>query len=215
MDPKPTTWAYVRAALLFVVVLVHGIRVAPLPQVVKPEELKDPVAKEEVRRWTERLAALGYTIGPEELGERVVSVTGVIGRAHRSLTKPFEPFFRWTGTNQGWALFANPDTHPSRLRVDGVRDGVREVLFLADDDEHAWLEPVLTQRRIRPLHDAKGARRKPTGSYRRFANWVWVQAKADYPDLDGIELVLIETHSALPGQRHSPDRVRHTVKVPK
>ena len=143
-ETTPTPWAKVRAAMLGVVGLVHGVRAAPLPHVVRPSELKDPVAQEEVARWTERLGSLGYVISEQELGEKVVWITGIIGGAHQASTAPFRPLFKWTGTNQGWALFANPDTHPSRLRVDGLTDQGRVVLYLADDPEHAWLAPSST-----------------------------------------------------------------------
>jgi len=213
----PSAWAHWRAIILGFVVLVHGIRVAPLPHKVHAHELKDPVAKEEVARWSERLTSLGYTIGPKELGERVVEVTDGISSTHRGLTAPFRPWFRWTGTGQGWALFANPDTHPSRLRIDGVGPDGKRVLFQSGDPEHAWLLPYLKHRRLRPIFDAAAVRRRPSASYRRLVDWIWTRAQVDHPDLIRIEAVLLATHPALPDSGKTPRRphVRHTTKVPK
>jgi hypothetical protein len=217
-DPDaPSRRAQLRAAALALVVLVHGIQVAPLPHQVHASELKDPVAREEVGRWSERLTALGYTIGPDELGERVVEVTERISAVHRGLTRPFRPWFLWTGTNQGWALFANPDTHPSRLRIDGIGPDGRVVLFLSGDPEHDELLRYMKHRRLRPVFDAAGVRRRPNGAYRRLFEWLWTRVSADHPELTGMEVVLLETHPVLPGsgKKERPPKVRHTTKVPR
>lgn len=217
-DETRPAWAHVRAAILAVVVLVHGIKVAPLPHKVHPHELKDPVAKEEVARWSERLSSLGYTIEPDELGERVVDVTDGISRVHRGLTAPFRPIMRWTGTNQGWALFANPDTHPSRFRIDGIdAAGERRILFQNGDPEHTWMLPQLKHRRIRPIFDAAPVRRRPNAPYRRLGAWLWERAQEDHPDLVAIELVMLETHPVPPGSKKKArkPKARHKTKVPK
>jgi hypothetical protein len=213
----PSAWAQWRAVILGFVVLVHGIRVAPLPHKVHAHELKDPVAQEEVARWSERLSSLGYPIEPEELGTRVVEVTELISSTHRGLTQPFRPWFRWTGTDQGWALFANPDTHPSRLRIDGVGPAGRRVLFQSGDPEHTWLLAYLKHRRLRPIFDAASVRRRPNGPYRRLVDWIWSRAQVDHPDLSRIEAVLLETHPVLPGSGKKARRpkVRHTTKAPR
>ena len=211
-------WPHVRAALLGLVVVFHGTLAAPLPHKVHPHELRDPVAREEVRRWTQRLATLGYVTDPTTLGERVVQVTGIISEAHRAPTRPLRPLLRWTGMGQGWALFANPDTHPSRLRIEGLgADGNRRVLFQNGDAEHAWLGAHLVHRRLRPIYDAASVRRRPNGAYKRLASWVWRRARVDHPELVGIEMVLLETHPTLPGSPPPAraERVRHRLKVPR
>ena len=55
-------------------------------------------------------------------------VGGRVGRARWRLMRNFKPLFVLTGTGQGWALFATPDSYPQRLEVwIGVGDEERLV----------------------------------------------------------------------------------------
>src|SRR5688572_7806989 len=94
--------AELRAAAITLVLVVHGIAAAPLPHVVTPEDLKNPVSQEELHLWTGRINALGWPIDDATLGRHVMTVTGAIGGVHRKLLAPFRPLFRVTGTGQGW-----------------------------------------------------------------------------------------------------------------
>src|SRR5262245_54627598 len=118
--------AQLRAAAITLVLVVHGLAAAPLPHVVTAEDLKNPVSQEELHRWTERFAAVGWPIDDATLGRQVMDVTGVIGSLHRKVLAPVRPLFRLTGTGQGWALFANPDTHPARLQIRVRRAGSKD-----------------------------------------------------------------------------------------
>ena len=208
------SWPKWRAALLAVVVAAHGVAALPLPHAVRPQELRDPVARDEVRRWAERLTALGYTIDDAALGERVVSVTGWIGGAHRRVLAPVRPWFRWTGTGQGWALFANPDTHPNRIQVAVHRGGTEEVIYLRGDPTKQAFAPWIESRRIRPVYDAHANRSRPTPEYRRYVVWLSNRIRASDPTVEAVSVSLIETHTPARGAAARPPRVRHTVQAP-
>jgi hypothetical protein len=208
--------ARLRAAAITLVLLVHGLAAAPLPHVVTRDDLKNPVSQEELHRWTERLNALGYTIDDAALAERVISITGVIGGAHRALIAPFRPLFRVTGTGQGWALFANPDTHPARLQIRVRRAGSTgwELLYQRLDPEHAWADDRLSYRRIRGCHDAGGFRSKPRAVYRRFADWIGREILAREPDVDVVEVRTVRTHTTVPPRPpDATEEPRHAITV--
>lgn len=208
--------AKLRAAAITLVLLVHGVAAAPLPHVVTRDDLKNPVSQEELRRWTERLNALGYTIDDATLAERVITVTRAIGGTHRAAMAPFRPLFRITGTGQGWALFANPDTHPSRLQIRVRRQGSREweLLYQRLDPERAWSDDRLSYRRIRGCHDAGGFRTRPRGIYRRFAEWIGRDVLARDPTVAEVEVRTVRTHTTLPGAPPDPaEDVRHAILV--
>ncbi|MBX2801038.1 MAG: hypothetical protein KTR31_25385 [Myxococcales bacterium] len=201
MSTDLTSWAWWRALMITSVIAVHGIFVAPVPHVVTPQELTNPVSRDEVRRWAERFTALGYAISAEELGERVVDVSGVVGGSHRKLKAPFRPLLRFTGTGQGWALFANPDTHPGRLNIRVKRQGGRwEHLYLQLDPELDWWKAPLSYRRLRGCWDESGFRRKPRAMYRRFAHWVADRIFAIDPEVTTVQVRTLRTHTTLPGE---------------
>ncbi len=209
-------WPVVRALLLAIGLGFHGLAAAPLPHVVTRDDLKNPVTVEEVSAWARRLTQLGYAISPEELGEHVITVSGWIGGAHKAVLAPARPVFRFAGTNQGWALFANPDTHPARLQIRVRRSGRREfeVLFQHLDAEHDWWAETLTYRRLRGVYDAGGYRSKPRGPYKRFSRWVGQRVLDEIPEVTTVEIRTLRTHTTLPGEPPDPKvEVRHVVTV--
>lgn len=214
MSGSPSPRAALRAALLAVVLGVHGLMAAPVPHVVTREDLQNPVSKEEVERWAERLTALGWAMTPEELGERVMAITSVIGGAHRKALSPFRPLLRWTGTGQGWALFANPDNHPARLSIRVRRAEGWSILYQRLDPEHAWADDQLSYRRLRGVYDAGGFRSRPRPPYKRFAQWIGQRILAADPSVLEVEVRTLRTHTTLPGE--APDdrvEVRHVIPV--
>jgi hypothetical protein len=208
--------AGLRAAALTVALGFHLVAALPLPHVVTAADLKNPVSREEVAAWARRLRALGVELTADELGEHVMAVTGVIGGAHRALLTPARPWFRLTGTGQGWALFANPDTHPARLQLRVFRTGSPEpeLLYQALDPEHAWRSDTLRYRRLRGVYDAGGFGKKPRGPYVRFAKWIAAEALAERPDVERVEVRTLRTHTTLPGEpADDAVEVRHVVTV--
>ncbi len=211
---QPGWWPAARAALITLALLIHGIHAAPVPHVVTRDDLKNPVSAEEVERWAERLTTLGYAISAEELGERVMAITGIIGGAHRELREPFRPFLRFTGTGQGWALFANPDTHPGRLSIRIERDGKLQDLYLQLDPELDWWRAKLAYRRVRGCWDAGGYRARPRAIYTRFSRWVADRVFEANPDVDAVEVRTLRTHTTLPSEPDDPKvEVRHVVRT--
>jgi hypothetical protein len=204
------TWAYLRAALITVVVLVHGVAALPVPHVVHPRELDDPVARDEVARWVERLGRVGVELTPEELGTLVVTWSGRLGRAHRQVLAPARPLFRWTGTGQGWALFANPDTHPSRLELSFLQGTDERLAYRRLDDVHDWQADVLAYRRVRGLYDATSARHRATPTVRRLAGWLLSEAPAQ---VDGLQLRQVATPLRLPGSRRKPKSPKERYRI--
>lgn len=213
--PPLSALAIARAAFITGMLVIHGIAAAPLPHVVTKRDLQNPVAIEEVERWASRLTALGYAISPEDLGARVMEITGLIGGTHRGLLKPFRPMFRYTGTGQGWGLFANPDIFPSRLeiRMKGA-EGDWQTAYLRLDPEHRWERDVLTYRRVRGIYDAGGFGKSPNPAYRRFADWIGKRLLDSDPTAEEVEVRMLRTHTTLRGQKPD-DKItpRHAITV--
>lgn len=212
---RPEARAGVRAALITVVLLVHALAAAPVPHVVTREDMRNPVSQEEVRRWAARLGALGYPIEADALTEKVMAVTAVIGGFHRRLLKPFRPMFRWTGTGQGWALFANPDIYPSRLEIRVRRGGADfEPIYLRLDPVRDQARELLSYRRVRGVYDAGGFGKRPRPAYRRFADWIGRRVIAGDPAITEVEVRMLRTHTTLRGQ--PPDDTiepRHAIVI--
>ncbi len=201
--------------MLAVVILVHGVYAAPVPHVVTKADLRSPVSRNEVRIWAKRLTSWGYAITPQELGEQVRRVTGVIGGAHRAAKAPFRPWMRVTGTGQGWGLFANPDTHPVRLEIWVRRgdDAEPELLYRQLDAHAAWRAPVVRFRRVRGVWDHGRHSVRPRATFLRFADWVSGEIFDELPDVDWVELRGVRTHTTPYGVPDDPEvEILHAVE---
>lgn len=203
-----------RAALLAVVVFVHGVAASPLPpSPSSAKALANPIAVEELNGWVRLLGGLGVETNREQLTELAVESSIVTSELRSAVMKPFRPLLRITGTGQGWGLFTYPNTHPHRLVIEVERDGKFEVVYRALDPEHAYLEPQLTFRRVRGVYDDNASKVRP--SYESFARWVARHAFEDWPDATRVRVKMIRTHVVTPGQTPDPKAETRLVRVVK
>lgn len=211
-DLGPGAWR--RAALLAAVVGMQLVLAAPVPHIVTKEDLRKQASQRELRAWSQRLATIGLTVSPEVLGDRVRHYTGMIGGAHRALKAPYAPIRRWTGTRQGWALFAVPAAEPPRLeirvRTAGAADG--ETVFLHLDPEHDWWADQLVYRRLRGAWNEAGHGRRPSSIYRRFSRLVADRLFAERPDIDFVTVRQLVRRTPLPGEP-ADDSVRRRFRI--
>jgi hypothetical protein len=147
---------------------------------------------------------LGIPLTRDQVKGISQTVGGRVGRARWRLMRHFKPLFVITGTGQGWALFATPDSYPQRLEVwIGVGDEERRVSCRADA-RYPYLADVFAFRRVRGVFD--GVSGKPKGTYRRFTKWVATRALADFPEAEWVRVQQVRTHTVLPWE--APDAMQ-------
>jgi hypothetical protein len=104
---------------------------------------------------------------------------------------PIERFFRIA---QSWHVYLDGPKHVARLEV--WADG--ELLYRSLDEQHAWLEPILRNRRVRPMAKAvvtdEGGR-----NWREFSLFIVRRVRAEWPDTQ--KVVLDATWSPWPGDQ--------------
>lgn len=205
----PQRWPAVRAALLAVVVAVHGFAALPMPRAVSADRAGSAAGKVEVQLWLDVLASLGLHPTAAEL----LSTVNAIGKAATGLRQavlaPAKPLMRITQTGQSWALFAYPDRFPQRLEVHGrATGGDWELLYRALDPDHQVVGPQIRFRRVRGVYDTAASRASAGKVYERFVDHVAAEVFALRPDLDEVQLRMVQFHVALPGETAQPDTVR-------
>jgi hypothetical protein len=188
----------VRGASIAVALLVYGFQAAPLPRNVKKSQFESEVGREEMDRWVELFGAVGVRLTRDELSERSFAVSKAISDVRKEALKPFQPWFRLTGTGQGWGLFTYPDTYPHQLRVEIFRDGKWELVYAGLDEEHAWRREQLAFRRVRGVYDSNST--KPGATWDTFADWVAKEALADFPDASRVRVGFVRVHTHAPGE---------------
>lgn len=191
MTLDPALVRRLRAVALTVVVVAN--LVAAIPRVkLTPEELADP------ELWTPEIAAWHQRTGLPEDQLRTISVSAARFWMHfvKALRFPFEPFFRYTHTNQQWGLFAIVAEHPERLVIEVRRDGEWERVYRRLDPAYTWHEEQLKYRRIRGIWDS--VKDPPKGTYKRFSQWVARTAFAEDPAVDRVRVKLEKQNLTLP-----------------
>lgn len=207
--PSLTTWAWARAGLVTLVLLLQILDAIPLPELRK-HHLANPVAQEELVRWSELLTDLGRPTTPEQLAETGLDLGSLAGTFRKVVLKPWHPLRRMTGTGQSWGLFAYPEPASGRLVVDGIGPDGTETLYSAPGGKGDELETLLEYRRIRGIYDDAGDRPRPRRIYQRFAQFVAERVFADHPELTAVEIRL-DLHPLIPPGQGEPveDTRRH------
>ena len=205
------TGADVRAALIAGVLLFYGVVAVPAPRTVSARTFENPVAVEEIARWTEILAAVGLPLTGDELTDRVVTVGNVFGKAKAAIVDPARPFLRLTGTGQSWGLFTYPDTFPHKLVVEARAGHAWRVVYAGLDDDADFLRDVVTYRRIRGVYD--GNTTSPGDSWNNFARWTADRVFEAFPDVTEVRVGFRRFHTTPPGGTPDPEVVPRLLRT--
>lgn len=206
--------AVVRAILIALVLAVHGLKAAPLPRPVSEATFKRPETQEELRRWMGLVDALGLPLTQKQVKSISQTVGGQVGRARWRVMKPFKPLFDLTGTGQGWALFATPDSHPQRLEVWIETASGERLVSRRTDRRFDYLGRTLAFRRVRGVYDSVTGKAKP--QYTRFCRWVADRAFDDFPEAERVRVQQVRTHTVLPWEAPDPkETVKFVREIPR
>ncbi len=200
-----------RAVLIALVIAVYGVAASPLPKGVKRSQFETAMAKEELDRWVGILGGVGVTTTRKDLADFSWEWGQSLSQVRSALLGPFRPWFRVSGTGQGWGLFTYPDTFPHQLTVDVRVNGEWKRVYAGLDDEADWMRDTLVYRRVRGVYD--GNTRKPGASYTNFANWIGRRALEDFPEATEARVGFLRFHTLAPGEAPDPERTEKYQRV--
>lgn len=187
----------VRAALLLVVIAVHGFAAAPLARSANRETLNLRFATDELTRLQAALAPLGLRPGVDTLGDLAFEVASFQARLRSAGLAPVQGFFRLTGTGQAWGLFTYPDRFPARLVVEGrPADGEWARLYASLDPDATFNGDKLEYRRIRGVYDSNSERARAT--WDPFVSWVAAEVFRADPTADEVRVSFQQIHTYEP-----------------
>lgn len=214
----PGWLAHLRAAFVLVLVSVCLLAALPMPGPHTRSALDDPAGRRELDQWVDLLGGLGIRTTRDELADYVMIVARGARSTRSTVLRPFGPLFRITAAQQGWGLFAYPDTHPHALVIEARRgdpDGWF-VLYDSADPRSRWMADVITYRRIRATYNP--AIRPPSG-YSGFATWIASRVFLADEDVEEVRVLLRRQRTLLPGEPGDPgprqDRFPRTRRRPR
>jgi len=203
----------VRAALIFLLLVVHGVFALPWFAEIKPDAVKRPEAVEELSQWRDLIVSMGLEIEQEDFNEKLIAISKTLSAPNKWLKAQLRPGLKLTGTGQGWGLFVSPDTYPHRLLVEGKNVQTRryELIYLRQDPERTWWDARFRYRRLRGIYD--GATSRPGKVYTSFCRWVAAGAFREYPEYKTIRVGFIRTHSVVPGRERDTSNPRRLLRT--
>jgi hypothetical protein len=206
---------YVRAGLIFSLLMVQGVFAMPWFHEIRREAITRPEAKQELQQWRDVVATLGYDLPQDEFNAELIHISSMLAAPQLWLKRTLRPIMTATGTGQGWGLFAAPDTYPHRLIVEAKRPSEKhfELIYQRHDPEHDWWDERFRYRRLRGIYD--GATSRPGAVYTNFCQWVATAALKEFSEYEVVRVGFIRTHSVVPGAERNtrnPRRLLRTFK---
>lgn len=208
------TWDDARAAILLVVIGVHGFAAAPLAHHARSRDLRQPLVRDEFSRLQAALATVGVHVEVEDLAEGAYALSVFESDLRRAGLAPFRSVLRLTGTGQAWGLFTYPDRFPHRLWVRGrAEGGAWTPLYVSLDPDADFNEEKFVYRRIRGIYDNNSDRQGPT--WDAFCTWAAREVFAAYPEIDEVEVSFQRIYTHEPGEAATvvEEGKRHGLRV--
>ncbi|MDG1484544.1 MAG: hypothetical protein P8R54_33465 [Myxococcota bacterium] len=172
-------------------VVLHLIAITavafPAPVGMRRADLDNPDVQAAIEAWRGVAGAAGLAVDAEAFREQLWVAGSQMLAARRSALAPLQPYYRYAGTSQGWAMFGYLNHTPARLEIHIDNGTGWEPLFIARTTAHTWRAHQFDQERVRGLVNAfswRSSRRR----MRALADWVAVQAAADFPAARRIRL---------------------------
>lgn len=110
----------------------------------------NPTVRSELIRAHELSKVIGVEMSYPEFEASLFDLVVGSVELRRSLLRPFVPYYTLAGTSQSWRMFIAPHTHPARLQIHGLIDGVWVPLFERGGGED-WLARLLNGERTRSV----------------------------------------------------------------
>jgi len=178
-----------RALLVTLHLLAVILLSLPAPAGMTETSLQEENLQSSFKAWSETAQSLGLALSPQDVqdlswtwGNRVLDV-------RTQVLRPFQPYYKYAGTNQRWQMFGYLNRNPGRIEVATCDKKNKKLCeeedwqwrFVMGSDEFDWLRPTIDQERIRAIVSSF-AWKKRSSHYHAIGRWLATQAARDFPD---------------------------------
>ena len=189
IDKLRNAWPHVRTVLIGLHVLAVVALSLPTPYAVSNrKQWQNPNMQADLQQWSERLGWLGYD-DKDELEEDLWSLAQSYLRFRKRFIRPFQAYSKYSGTRQGWRMFANPRFESAVLHIDILRAGAWQPLYRPHSDEYDYMGDTFRHNRYRKLLGRLGLE-EMTGTYNLLAHFLARQALRAHPDAAKVRIAL-------------------------
>jgi len=202
---------HLRAAIIAIALIAHGIYALPLPNRVTERTLKEDWRQRDIELWRGWLSDAGIAVEHEQIEQQLLFWTGLSADLHQTLKWPFRPLFELTSSNQAWALFAAATTKPETVVVQ-VRtdDGEWRTVTRRLDPDADWMDATIRYRRIRGLWD--GQKKRTRRPYINLTEWIANEAFTKWPEVKQVRVFLEQRRSVYPWEEPDPTVIKRHMR---
>src|SRR5262249_283798 len=104
---------------------------------------------------------------------------------------PFEPYYKYCGTRQGWQMFLGVKRLPTRVMVEIEERGRWRTIYVEQTPGYPWLRKWLNHCRFRVVQCTQGMQEDPQ-IYPQLVNWFARQAARDFPGAERIRVGFLQ-----------------------
>ncbi|TNE90683.1 MAG: hypothetical protein EP330_07590 [Deltaproteobacteria bacterium] len=190
--------AEIRAGLIAVVLLSQALAAIPNPPKLADNALTDPLARDELEGWVKTVGYVGWNPTPEELLTFAQDWVERLKSWRKAAIAPFQPVLQFTGTGQGWGLFAFPDQRPYRFEIAVLEPTSGwEAIYVDLDPEADYRSELFVNRRVRAIYNPGKA---PAPAFQPFTKWLGKQILDEYPDAVAVRFAFRRSEKLVPGE---------------
>jgi hypothetical protein len=117
------------------------------------------------------------------------------------IARPFLRYADYSGSRQGWTMFANPRLVTGRFEVAVEMEGEWQLVWRAQDPDADWNQWQFEHNRVRKLM-GRLATKPHQVAYNEFTNWIVREVAQDFPGATRAKITLMTWKSL------EPDKVR-------
>ncbi len=179
-------WPHVRALLIFVHLL--SVLLLSLPssnRLGDKSHWNAPRQQTELHSWADRLG-----VDKEDFEAFLWRNTQRYLKARKWLARPFLRYADYTGTRQGWTMFANPRLVTGRFEIEVEIEGQWQLVFRPLDSEADWNQWQFEHNRVRKLM-GRLATKPHQIAYNEFTKWTARQLADDFPEATRAKITLM------------------------
>jgi hypothetical protein len=120
-------------------------------------------------------------------------------KARQWVARPFLRYADYTGTRQGWTMFATPRLVTGRFEVEVEIDGQWQLVFRPLDSDADWNQWQFEHNRIRKLL-GRLATKPHQVAYNELTNWIAGKLADDFPTATKAKITLMTWKTLAPEQ---------------
>lgn len=197
IDKLRSAWPHVRTLLIgFHVVAVVALSM-PTPHAVSSrDQWQNPNMQSDLKQWAKRLSFLGYD-NPKELEDDLWNLAQGYLELRKSFIRPFQKYAKYSGSRQGWRMFANPRIEPAVLHIDVEIDSAWQPVYRPHSDKYDFFGDTFRHNRMRKLMGRLG-RPNMRGYYQYLVKFLAPRVARAHPSADKLRFQLYRYHSLSP-----------------